>query len=779
MRNRAAELSRLPLGFALALAGMALVPPLSAAAGAGGQQEEEQQEQQEAEGEEIAAVSERLNFSEQVVVSASRVEQEIVNAPAAITVLGPEQIETQASGDFGDLVRQAPGVNVVQLSNRDVNVNSRGASGTLATAQLVLVDGRSVYQDFFGFVAWDMISVGMDDLERVEVVNGPASAIWGANAMSGVVNLITRAPRDNPGTTLDLRMGTFERNVPGRDMDPGSTMSGTLNHSQVVSDTLAYRLSVGFSQSDAFARPAGEVPNGTGTMYPPIDGLDAGGPKVDLRVDWDAPDRSSGVRLSGGYASTQGMLHTGLGPFQVQSGSAMSYGRIQYLRGSMEVGAFVNSTNSEFNTLLVTDPAGNLVDSHLRSNTFDLSLKDSRFLGSSHLLSYGAGVRAVTMDFGLASSDAGRNEFGAYLSDEIFLTDRLRWIVGARADRISTMSNVQISPRTTLIFKPTPTQAFRVSYNQAFRAPSLTNSYLHTDVGSAALFDLRPAFRSFFPGLNIPDAVLPDPVLYRVPFTALGNLDLMPETLTAWEAGWSGAINEWAGATLAVYRNRTDNVIDFTDHTFWSGADPPGGWNEAFAPTAAFVRDLGALLPPGTLPPSVAAVGQNPAYLIDLLGPLAGVALPKTFTYVNRDFITNIGVETGLNFRRGDFGGYVNYSWQAEPEFGGFTGDDALETNLPPAHRVNAGVDGDFGRLRLGATVNHSTRAFWADVLTADYHGWTEPYTMLNASATLHLFDGRLQPRVRVLNLLNQDIQQHIFADVIKRQVIGQIRYRF
>ena len=108
-----------------------------------------------------------------------------MNAPATVTIIDSELIQSQASGNFGDLVRQAPGVNVTQLSNRDYNVTSRAASGTLATSQLVLVDGRSVYQDFFGFVAWDLISVGVEDLERVEVVNGPASAVWGANAMSG------------------------------------------------------------------------------------------------------------------------------------------------------------------------------------------------------------------------------------------------------------------------------------------------------------------------------------------------------------------------------------------------------------------------------------------------------------------------------------------------------------------------------------------------------------------------------------------------------------------
>ena len=741
-------------------------------------QEEDRQEEEER-SDETRSVSERLNYSEQVVVSASRVEQEIVNAPAAVTVINAEQIETQASSNFGDLVRQAPGVNVTQLSNRDINVTSRSPAGTLATSQLVMVDGRSVYQDFFGFVAWDMISVGMDDLERVEVVNGPASAIWGANALSGVVNLITRAPRDYPGTTLDLRFGSFDRNVPGRDMDPGSFLSGTLTHAQAVSDSLAYRLTVGFSQQQAFARPAGNIPNDFQTPYPEIETPDTRNPKVDFRLDWGAPDSDSEVRLSGGYAGSQGLLHSGLGPFQIQPGSGMAYGRVQYLRGSMEIGAFVNSTSTEFNASIVRHPDGELLYSHMNSNTFDFSIRDTRLLGGRHLLSYGANARAVTLDFGLGPDAQPRNEQGIYVSDEIFLSDRFRWIVGVRADRLSVLEDIVVSPRTTLIFKPTPRNALRVSYNRAFRAPSMTNNYLDVDVGAAAEFDLRPAFRSFFPGLSVPDESLPKPVLFTIPFTAIGNRDLVSETLTAYEVGWSGALNDWVGASVAVYRNEKDQVMDFTDHLFWSATDAPPGWNEAFAEVQDFVAQLSAALPPGVIPESVAAIGQNPGYLIPLLEALAGVQLPKVYTYVNRDYVNNTGIEVGLNARRGRFGGYVNYSWQSEPDAGGFVGDDADEINRPAAHRVNAGADAHFGRVHFGTTFSYTGRGYWTDVLSPEYHGWTEAFSMVNATLSVDLLDGHLRPSIRVMNLLNDDIQQHVFGDVIKRQVIGQLRYRF
>ena len=718
-------------------------------------------------------------FTDQVVVSASRVEQEIVNAPAAIAVIPTEVIETQAASNFGDLLRQAPGVNVTQLSNTNYSVTSRGSSGALARSQLVLVDGRSVYQDFFGFTSWDFLSVGLDDVERIEVVNGPASAIWGANAMSGVVNLITKAPRDTLGTTLNLRFGAFDRNVTGNPMDAGSQLMGSLTHAQAINDRFAYRATVSFTHQDPLPRPFGEIPNGTGTLYPPLSGVTARMPKVDFRADWDAPGRQSGFRFSGGYAGSQGILHSGIGPFNVQSGANMSYGRIQYMRGSMEIGAFFNRTSAGFNSLLSRTPAGELLDGQINTGTYDISLRDTRFLGGRHLLSYGASARFITLDFSLAPLGDGRSEQGLYLSDEIFLSDRWRWIVGTRADRISIFDKVVFSPRTTLIFKPTATQSFRVSYNRAFRTPSLSDTFLDVLIGQEATFDLRPVFRDFFGALQVPDSALPAPVTYTIPIGVVGNPSLLQETLTAYEVGWSGALSDWMGASAALYVNDMRNSIDFSDDTFWSGAAPPPGWNEAFSEVAGFIGALGEVLPAGALPEAIASIAGNPGALIDVLEGLAGVQLPASFTYVNRASARNAGLELGLTGRRGDYGGFLNYSFQAEPVVEGFGEEDADEISIPAAHRINAGLDAEFGVVDVGLSLNYTDRAYWTDVLTAEYHGWTEAFSMVNASVAMNLMEGRFQPSVRVINLLNQEIQNHIFGDVLRRQVIGGLRYQF
>src|SRR5688572_20519295 len=148
-------------------------------------------------------------YEDQVVVTASRVEQKLVNAPASVSLISAQTIASAPSASYADLLRAVPGMNVTQTSARDINLVSRSASGTLSTSQLALIDGRSIYQDFFGFVAWDFLPVNTSEIKQIEVIRGPASAVWGANALTGVVNVITKSPREIVGESLLVTVGTF------------------------------------------------------------------------------------------------------------------------------------------------------------------------------------------------------------------------------------------------------------------------------------------------------------------------------------------------------------------------------------------------------------------------------------------------------------------------------------------------------------------------------------------------------------------------------------------
>src|SRR5437867_3739358 len=177
-------------------------------------------------------------YEETVVVSASKNEEKLINAPATMTVIGSQTIQSAPTQNFAELLRAVPGMNITQVSARDINVTMRSATGTLATGQLALLDGRSLYQDFFGFVMWDFLPVNLNEIKQIEVIRGPASATWGANALNGVVNVITKSPREMQGTSAVLGVGGFDRNTG----DAASSQSaGTLfyisgTHAQAVND---------------------------------------------------------------------------------------------------------------------------------------------------------------------------------------------------------------------------------------------------------------------------------------------------------------------------------------------------------------------------------------------------------------------------------------------------------------------------------------------------------------------------------------------------------------
>ena len=196
-------------------------------------------------------------YEETVVVSASRTEEKLVDAPATMSVITGAAIEIAPTRNFAELLRAVPGVNVTQISARDINITTRNATGTLATGQLALLDGRSLYQDFFGFVMWDFLPVNFNEVKQIEVIRGPASAVWGANALNGVVNVITKAPREMQGTSAVVGFGGFSR---ANDEDAGALWYVSGTHAQAVNDRWAYKLSAGGYSQDPLSRPTGVIP---------------------------------------------------------------------------------------------------------------------------------------------------------------------------------------------------------------------------------------------------------------------------------------------------------------------------------------------------------------------------------------------------------------------------------------------------------------------------------------------------------------------------------------
>ncbi|HXE80259.1 MAG TPA: TonB-dependent receptor plug domain-containing protein, partial [Vicinamibacterales bacterium] len=323
-------------------------------------------------------------YEEQVVVTASRAEQQLINAPATVSLITAATIESSPALNYGDLLRAVPGVNVTQTSARDINLTSRGATSTLSTSQLALVDGRSIYLDFFGFVGWDFLPVNPAEIKQIEIIRGPASAVWGANALSGVVNVITKTPREMQGSTLTIGVGAFDRSTARRDRGAGGIFYVNGAHAQAVNDRWAYKVTAGAYTQGAFARPLGPIPNGTGTQYPDYANQGTVQPKFDVRVDNDL-DNGRKLVFQGGVAGTEGIMHSGIGPFDIDRGTVLGYGRVSYTRGALKVSGFVNVLNGEATNLLSADPTGNPIAFQFDTATYDIEVGNVQTVAGRHV----------------------------------------------------------------------------------------------------------------------------------------------------------------------------------------------------------------------------------------------------------------------------------------------------------------------------------------------------------------------------------------------------------
>ena len=620
---------------------------------------------------------------------------------------------------------------MAQLSARDVNLTARGATSTLATSQLALVDGRSVYLDFFGMVMWDLVPTNANEIKQIEVIRGPASAVWGANAMSGVVNVITLSPRElaaGGGSSLTIGAGFFDRDATGQDNGTGGLFYVNGTHAQAVNDKWSYKLSAGYFSQDPLPRPTGTIPNSFNTPYPPYANSGTSQPKFDARVDYELAD-SAKLIFSGGVAGTEGIIHSGIGPFDINSGSRLTYLSGRYQKGGRHIGFFTNILNGDAVNFLSRDVTGALLPMSFDTTTFDIEASDLKTFGTRHVLSYGGNYRHNSFDISIAPNGDNRNEGGAYVQDEIFLADKFRWVVGGRLDKFSSIDNAVFSPRTTLMYKPSLNQTVRLSFNRAFRAPSYINNNLDVALlNQVNLGAISPALSAFV-----------------FPFRAVGNPDLEQETMTAYEIGYTGVLSRRATVTAAVYWNHTTDAIFFTPVAYYSAANPPATW-----------------------PP------QIPTFALNFIPP---PGLPAVFTYQNLGTVNDKGIELGVD---GVVNRYlnvnVNYSYQADPDVEGF---DPSETNFPANNRFNIGFNFNYGRYLGNFMVSYTGDAYWQDVLDQRFAGSTDAFTLVNLGFGVKWMQDRLVTSLKINNLANSEVQQHIFGDIIKRQVVGEVRYGF
>ena len=174
------------------------------------------------------------------VTSASKKEQKLSEVPSAIFVITQEDIRRSGAMNIPDLLRMVPGLDVAQINANTWAISARGFNLQFANKLLVLVDGRAVYTPLFGGVYWETLDVPLEDIERIEVIRGPGGTVWGANAVNGVISIITKSAAETRGGLLTGGGGTLAQGF------------GTVQYGGKIKEDSSYRVFAKYLNNDHF-----------------------------------------------------------------------------------------------------------------------------------------------------------------------------------------------------------------------------------------------------------------------------------------------------------------------------------------------------------------------------------------------------------------------------------------------------------------------------------------------------------------------------------------------
>ncbi len=439
----------------------------------------------------------------QVVVSASRKQEKIQDAPASISVLSERQLETSAqTTDPTRNLINVPGVQIQQQSANRINIEMRASSSLFSTSVFPIMDYRSLVGPGIGTFQSDAAGISTIDLARVEVVRGPASALYGPGVNAGVVHFITKNPIDNPGTTVELfggELNTFGVGVRHAGTNADKTFGYKINAQYRAGDEFTLDPVEDAAQiarfNDTIRRPAitseGIVDvTQLGTIIQDVNDTDPDGNGNPMQEDWYntsinatleyRPSSDFSAFLSGGYNEASAVFYNSQGEGLSQQREYWTQLRAQY-KGLFAQLFYVDNTggteddfpNFLYQTGLQSGVGREQIEGQIQYN-FDLeSVLNSNW--------------TVGFDYRQANSDTqnavyGRNEddddyvlYGFYAQAEFELADKLDLVLAGRFDQFNFIDANSFAPRAALVYKINPKHTVRATYNQATTPPSALN----------------------------------------------------------------------------------------------------------------------------------------------------------------------------------------------------------------------------------------------------------------------------------------------------------------
>ena len=395
-----------------------------------------------------------------VVTSPAKTPRKLSQSASAVYVITREEILRSGARSIPDLLRGAPGLFVGRIDSSKWAISVRGFAGFYANKLLVLVDGRNVYTPLFAGVYWDVQDTMIEDIERIEIIRGPGATLWGANAVNGVINIITRHTRDTQGNLALAGAGSYERGF------------GAFRHGGAIGKDAWFRV-----YGKVFHRAAGYVSQGDAHD-------DWRQVRAGFRTDWE-PTKVDRLTVQGDlYQGTDGLaeyLPDNQPPFFREVVGDMTVG------GGNLLGRFTHrfSERSEAILQVYYDRTERDVPDLVREtqDTFDADLQYRAPLLGSHELIGGVRFReniehltaTPTLSF-----DHSRNDIvlaSAFLQGEFrIVPERFRFIVGSKFE-YNSFTGFEVQPSGRAIWTPGEQHAFWAAVSRAVRTPQPGGRY--------------------------------------------------------------------------------------------------------------------------------------------------------------------------------------------------------------------------------------------------------------------------------------------------------------
>ncbi len=386
------------------------------------------------------SVEELMNVE---VTSVSRRAERLSQTASAIQVITQEDIRRSGASSLPEALRLATNVQVAQVDSRQWAISARGFNSTTANKLLVLIDGRTVYTPLFSGVFWDVQEVPLSDVDRIEVISGPGATLWGANAVNGVINVITKDANDTQGLLLSGGAGTELRGF------------GTARYGGAVGSRVRYRI-----YGRGFARDATALSNAQDAADDWRFGQ--GG----VRTDWDASPGNRIVLQSDLYDGRIGQPSAG--DIAVSGGNVMAkWSRALSERSNLGVQLYYDRTHRD-----IPGTFGEDLD------TYDVDLQHEARLGGRHAVVWGLGYRLIndhvanSAALAFLPAHVARQWFTGFVQDEIALIpERLHVALGTKIEH-NDYTGVEIQPSGRVNWTLSPSATLWAAVSRAVRTPS-------------------------------------------------------------------------------------------------------------------------------------------------------------------------------------------------------------------------------------------------------------------------------------------------------------------